>query len=140
MGLGLVPAIIALVLYSLLILVRNIATGIREVSAELVDAADGMGYGTGARLCPDRAAAGAAGDRGRHPHHRGDTDRRSRRSPPTSMQAASGDLIFQGITQDFGEKIVTGARASPSPLAILCRRDAEARVELRLRAATAGRA
>src|ERR1700676_1287692 len=43
-------AIPALVLYSLLILVRNIAIGIREVPAELIEAADGMGYGKGRRL------------------------------------------------------------------------------------------
>src|SRR4030095_17051021 len=47
MGLGKVPAITALVLYSLLILVRNIAIGIREVPAELIGAADGLGYGRG---------------------------------------------------------------------------------------------
>ena len=50
MGLGTAPAITALVLYSLLILVRNIATGIREVPAELIEAADGMGYGRAGRL------------------------------------------------------------------------------------------
>src|SRR4030095_7888835 len=50
MGLGKVPAITALVLYSLLILIRNIATGIREVPAELIEAADGMGYGPWRRL------------------------------------------------------------------------------------------
>ena len=50
MGLGKPPAITALVLYSLLILVRNIAIGIREVPAELIEAADGMGYGRGRRL------------------------------------------------------------------------------------------
>jgi len=50
MGLGKAPAITALVLYSLLILVRNIAIGIREVPAELIEAADGMGYGKGRRL------------------------------------------------------------------------------------------
>ena len=50
MGLGTAPAITALVLYSLLILVRNIAIGIREVPAELIEAADGMGYGKGRRL------------------------------------------------------------------------------------------
>lgn len=50
LGLGTKPAVVALVLYSLLILVRNIAIGIREVPAELIEAADGMGYGAGRRL------------------------------------------------------------------------------------------
>src|SRR5262249_59315381 len=50
MGLGTAPAITALVLYSLLILIRNIATGIRELPAELIEAADGMGYDRWRRL------------------------------------------------------------------------------------------
>src|SRR5260370_8329764 len=50
MGLGKAPAISALLLYSPLILVRNSAIGIREVPAELIEAADGMGYGKGRRL------------------------------------------------------------------------------------------
>ena len=44
MGLGKPPAITALVLYSLLILVRNIAIGIRELPAELIEAADDSSY------------------------------------------------------------------------------------------------
>ena len=44
-GLGRTPAIIGLVSYSLLILIRNIATGIREVPADVVDAARGKGLG-----------------------------------------------------------------------------------------------
>ena len=50
MGLGSQPAIAALVLYSLLILVRNVATGLRDVPAEVIDAADGMGFGRARRL------------------------------------------------------------------------------------------
>ena len=49
-GLGRVPAVIGLAAYSLLILVRNIATGLREVPPEVLDAADGMGYGPWRRL------------------------------------------------------------------------------------------
>ena len=48
MGLGIAPAIMALVLYSLLIMIRNIATGLREIPPSMLDAADGMGYGRGA--------------------------------------------------------------------------------------------
>jgi osmoprotectant transport system permease protein len=46
-GLGRVPAIIGLVSYSLLVLIRNIATGLREVPADVVEAAQGMGLGPG---------------------------------------------------------------------------------------------
>ena len=42
-GLGRTNAIICMVAFSLMILIRNIATGIREVPAEVVDAARGMG-------------------------------------------------------------------------------------------------
>ena len=42
-GLGRTNAIIAMVAFSLLILVRNVATGIRNVPADIVDAARGMG-------------------------------------------------------------------------------------------------
>jgi osmoprotectant transport system permease protein len=42
-GLGKVNGIIAMVAFSLLILIRNIATGIRDVPADVIDAARGMG-------------------------------------------------------------------------------------------------
>jgi osmoprotectant transport system permease protein len=43
-GLSLLTAEIALVSYTLVILVRNIVTGLRQVPAEVLEAADGMGY------------------------------------------------------------------------------------------------
>ena len=42
-GLGRINAIICMVAFSLMILIRNIATGIREVPPDVVDAARGMG-------------------------------------------------------------------------------------------------
>jgi len=42
-GLGKANAIICMVAFSLMIMIRNVATGIREVPAEVVDAARGMG-------------------------------------------------------------------------------------------------
>ena len=44
-GLGPSNAIIAMVAFSLLVLVRNIATGIRQVPQDVVDSARGMGMG-----------------------------------------------------------------------------------------------
>lgn len=44
-GLGKTNAIITMVAFSLLILIRNVAAGIRAVPAEVVDAARGMGMG-----------------------------------------------------------------------------------------------
>jgi osmoprotectant transport system permease protein len=42
-GLGKANAIICMVAFSLLIMIRNVATGIRDVPADVVDAARGMG-------------------------------------------------------------------------------------------------
>ena len=134
MGLGKPPAITALVLYSLLILVRNIAIGIRELPAELIEAADGMGYGRARRLwhieLPLALPVIVAG---------------IRITAVTQIAVATvaayinagglGDIIFQGITQDFGEKIVAGAVLT-SLLAIVVDETLKL-LERRLRAATA---
>jgi osmoprotectant transport system permease protein len=136
MGLGTAPAITALVLYSLLILVRNIAIGIRELPAELIEAADGMGYGKWRRLIrielPLALPVIVAG---------------IRITAVTQIAVATvaayisagglGDIIFQGITQDFGAKIVAGAVLT-SLLAIVTDESLK-HVERRLRAATAER-
>jgi len=136
MGLGKAPAITALVLYSLLILVRNIAIGIREVPAELIEAADGMGYGKGRRLIrielPMALPVIVAG---------------IRITAVTQIAVATvaayinagglGDIIFQGIAQDFGEKIAAGAVLT-SLLAIAADESLKG-VERRLRAATSER-
>jgi len=45
-GLGPANAIIAMVCFSLVVLIRNIAIGIRQVPADVVDAARGMGMGS----------------------------------------------------------------------------------------------
>lgn len=49
-GLSLLTAEIALVSYTLVILVRNIVTGLRGVPAEVIEAATGMGYTDAQRL------------------------------------------------------------------------------------------
>jgi osmoprotectant transport system permease protein len=49
-GLSLLTAEIALVSYTLVILVRNIVTGLRGVPADVIDAARGMGYTDSQRL------------------------------------------------------------------------------------------
>jgi osmoprotectant transport system permease protein len=136
MGLGKAPAITALVLYSLLILVRNIAIGIRELPAELIEAADGMGYGRARRLLrielPLALPVIVAGIR---------ITAVSQIAVATIAAYISagglGDIIFQGITQDFGEKIVAGAVLT-SLLAIVADESLK-HVERRLRTATAER-
>lgn len=49
-GPGRTPAVIALTLYSLAILIRNVIEGLRGVPSEVLDAADGMGYTRRRRL------------------------------------------------------------------------------------------
>jgi osmoprotectant transport system permease protein len=50
LGLGMKPAIVGLSSYTLLILLRNIVTGLRGVPNDVLDAADGMGYSSWQRL------------------------------------------------------------------------------------------
>ena len=50
LGLGMEPALVGLSSYCLLILLRNVVTGLRGVPADVLDAADGMGYGHWQRL------------------------------------------------------------------------------------------
>jgi osmoprotectant transport system permease protein len=134
LGLGAKPAITGLVAYSILILVRNIATGLREVPADIVDAASGMGFSRVQRLwqveLPLALPVIVAG---------------LRIAIVTQIGVATiaayinagglGALIFAGINQRFPEKILVGA-AVASLLAIAADRGL-AYVERRLRAAQA---
>ena len=134
LGLGAKPAITGLVAYSILILVRNIATGLREVPADIVDAASGMGFNKVQRLwqieLPLALPVIVAG---------------LRIAIVTQIGIATiaayinagglGALIFSGINQRFPEKILAGA-AVASLLAIAADRGL-AYVERRLRAAQA---
>jgi osmoprotectant transport system permease protein len=116
LGLGAVPAITGLVAYSLLILIRNVATGLREVPADIVDAATGMGLSNTQRLfrieLPLALPVIIAG---------------LRIAIVTQIGVATiaayinagglGSLIFAGINQRHNEKIFVGA-ALASLLAI----------------------
>ncbi len=107
-GLGRTPAIIALVAYSLLILIRNVVTGIDSVPEETIDAARGMGLtrrqillGVELPLALPVIVAGV------------------RIATVTMIGIATiaayinagglGDLIFRGIGQDFPTRIIVGA-------------------------------
>jgi len=50
LGLGAKPAIVGLSSYTLLILLRNVVTGLRGVPSDVLDAANGMGYNSWQRL------------------------------------------------------------------------------------------
>lgn len=130
LGLGAGPALVAIVMYSLLVLVRNVGVALRGVPADILEAADGMGFGRWRRLVgielPLAAPVILAG---------------IRLTVVTQISVATigafigagglGDIIFQGITQDIGEKVVAGAVAA-SLLAIAAD-EALRRIEVRLR-------
>lgn len=134
-GLGPVPAIIGLVSYSILILVRNIATGFREVPAEIIEAATGMGYSNWQRLWrvefPLALPVIVAG---------------LRITLVTQIGVATiaafinagglGAIIFAGINQSYPEKILVGALLA-SALSIAADLSL-ARLEQRLKSRSAG--
>ncbi|MGH3144514.1 MAG: ABC transporter permease [Rubrobacter sp.] len=107
-GVGWVPAVIALVAYSLLVLIRNVVTGIDSVPAETVDAARGMGltkrqilFRVELPLALPVIVAGV------------------RIATVTMIGIATiaayisagglGELIFRGIGQDFPTRTIVGA-------------------------------
>lgn len=129
-GLGRTNAIICMVSFSLMILIRNIATGIREVPPEVVDAARGMGMSRGQILVrielPLAAPVIVAG---------------LRIAAVTVISVAVvaayvnagglGTLIFNGISNDHAPKIWAGALTACA-LAV-CADLSLAHVEQRLR-------
>ena len=50
MGIGAAPAITGLAAYSLMILIRNIGMGFQAIPRDVIEAANGMGYGTARRI------------------------------------------------------------------------------------------
>lgn len=107
-GIGRTPAIIALVAYSLLVLIRNVVAGIDSVPAETIDAARGMGltdrqilFGVELPLALPVIVAGI------------------RIATVTIIGIAAiaayisagglGSLIFRGISQNFPTRIIVGA-------------------------------
>lgn len=50
LGIGMVPAIAALILYALLPIIRNTYTGLNEISPSIIEAANGLGFTNWQRL------------------------------------------------------------------------------------------
>jgi osmoprotectant transport system permease protein len=129
-GLGPVPAVMAIVLYSLLVLVRNVATGIQGVPRDVLEAANGMGFGPWRRLVrielPLALPVIVAGIR---------ITAVMQISVATVAAFISagglGDLIFQGITEASDDKLLAGAVAA-SLLAVVTDETLR-RFEVRLR-------
>ncbi len=110
-GLGTFSAIVALVAYAQMILVRNIATGLRGVDPAQLDAADGLGFTPLQRLLrvefPQALPTIVGGIR----------------IATVSLIAVAtvasyihagglGDLLFDGIHQDYPQKIIAGSVAA----------------------------
>ena len=110
-GLGRTNAIICMVAFSLMIMIRNVATGLREVPVDVVEAARGMGMSSGEILrrieLPLALPVIVAG---------------LRIATVTVISVAVvaayvnagglGTLIFNGISNDHAPKIWTGALAA----------------------------
>lgn len=110
-GLGKTAAVVALVGYSLLILIRNVATGLREVPADVVESARGMGLGPWQVLfrieLPLALPVIVAGVRIATVAVIGIA------TIAAYINAGGlGTLIFDGIQQSHPAKIVTGAVAA----------------------------
>jgi osmoprotectant transport system permease protein len=107
-GLGVVTAVIGLTIYAFLILTRNVAAGLRQVPADVIDAATGMGMSARRILwtveLPLAAPVIVAG---------------LRIASSTTISAATiaayinagglGSIILTGIAQAFMVKIALGA-------------------------------
>ena len=130
-GLGKTNAIMCMVAFSLMILIRNVATGIREVSPDVVDAARGMGMSAGQVLrrieMPLALPVIVAG---------------MRIATVTVISVAVvaayinagglGTIIFSGISNDHAPKIWTGA-ITACVLAVVADSRPRARSSARLR-------
>jgi ABC-type proline/glycine betaine transport system permease subunit len=133
-GFGAATAILTLMTYTVLVLVRNIVTAIDGVPADVLQAAEGMGYRPVAPVPGDRAAAGPAGDRRRDPGRDRDRDRaghrrraarprRARPADPHRLPAArhlpDDDRGRGGRLGAAGDRLrpaAAGRRAGPDPV------------------------
>jgi osmoprotectant transport system permease protein len=107
LGLGMKPAIVGLASYTLLILLRNVVTGLRGVPSDVLDAADGMGYSAWQRLIrielPLAAPLIVAGVRIAMVSAIGIA------TVAAFIDAGGlGNIILTGIDQSYTEKILVG--------------------------------
>jgi len=110
-GLGKANAVICMVAFSLMIMIRNVATGIREVPRDVVEAAEGMGMSRAEVLTkielPLALPVIVAGLR------IATVTVISVTVVAAYVNAGGlGTLIFAGISNDFAPKIWTGALAA----------------------------
>ena len=94
-GLTLTTALIGLTIYTLLILIRNIVTGLTGVPDHVVEAAEAMGYSGSRLLWRVRLPLAAAGDLRRHPHRDGHDDRAGHDHDDDRPGRARPDLLHR---------------------------------------------
>ena len=121
MGLGVGPALVGLSAYCILIILRNVVTGLRGVPADVLDAATGLGFDPWRRLIrielPLALPLIVSG---------------VRIALVTVVGIATvaafinagglGTIILTGIEQSFPEKIIVGGAAAGQDLAALLAR------------------
>jgi osmoprotectant transport system permease protein len=110
-GLGTLSALVALVAYAQMILVRNIAAGLTGVDRAQLDAADGLGFTRLGRLLrielPQALPAIVAGIR------IATVSLIAIATVASYIHAGGlGDLLFDGIHQDYPQKIIAGSVAA----------------------------
>ncbi len=111
---GVVPSVTALVLYSLLPIVRNTIVGLTAVDPALTDAARGIGDEPARHPGPRRAAAGVAVDPVRDADQHADVDGRAGDRRLCQRPGGLGNLIFTGLAR------VGSPTAVPMALAGTC--------------------
>ncbi|MEC5317541.1 ABC transporter permease [Brenneria populi subsp. brevivirga] len=136
MGIGAYPAITGLAAYSLMILIRNIGIGFQSIPRDVLDAADGMGFGPLRRILEIELPLAL-------PFIVGGL----RIATVTIIGIATvaayinagglGAIIFEGIDQRFPEKIL--AAGILTSLLALCADYALSSLEKRLLRRTGGR-
>ncbi len=110
-GLGMPTAVVALVAYAQMILVRNVAEGLRGISPAVLDAADGLGFTRFARLVqieiPLALPAIVGGIRIATVSLIGIA------TVAAWIDAGGlGTLVFEGLHQDDPDKIIAGSLAA----------------------------
>ena len=93
LGIGAKPALVALFLYSLLPIVRNTASGLRDIPVSLRESAEALGLPAARTFAPDRIANGVALDPGGDQDGRGHQRRhRHDRRPDRGRRLRPADL------------------------------------------------
>lgn len=107
-GIGVAPAMLALLLYSLLPVVANTVVGLLGVPEDANDAAMGMGHDRWSAPRRGATAPGLSGHTNRHSHRSG-REYRYRHHCRAHWRGCFGVFVFQGIGQTAMDLVLLGA-------------------------------